>query len=85
MQQWEYKILNSRSINNIEDEINKLGNQGWELVNVVSIGGSGVDYNFKRPKNVSITAEHYQSNSSSQSYTQRKEWTMEEIFPGIGK
>ena len=80
MQQWEYKILNSRKTSNIEYEMNVLGKQGWELVNVVCIGGSGVDYNFKRPINDSFT-----NNITSQSSQSApvKEWTMEEIFPGI--
>lgn len=79
MQQWEY--LKRTGPNDYE--LQKLGNEGWELVAVASAYGN--DYIFKRPKNVTISTENYQSNSGSQSYTQKKEWTMEEMFPGIGK
>lgn len=79
MQQWEY--FRKKDLSDIE--LAQLGNEGWELV--AATVGTGTMYIFKRPKNVTISTENYQSNSASQSYTARKEWSMEEIFPGIGK
>jgi len=52
---WEYKIVNlsySGSIS-VEAQINRLGNEGWELVDVaVKYGDGSADgnYFFKRPK-----------------------------------
>jgi len=44
MQEWEYKIV---QINNRRElELNRLGEQGWELVAVDELGY----YYFKRPK-----------------------------------
>ena len=83
MQQWEYKRLILARVNDIDKEMEILGNNGWELVAIDNYAGNF--YLFKRPKNVTISTENYQSNSSSQSYTARKEWSMEELFPGIGK
>lgn len=78
MQQWEFKREHGWD----ENKMTLLGNEGWELVGVESFSGNY--YLFKRPKNVSISTEN-QSDSVSKSFTQRKEWTMEEMFPGIGK
>ena len=49
MQKWEY--LEESSIRGPlpTKEMNKLGAQGWELVNVVSIGSEIMYYFFKRP------------------------------------
>lgn len=79
MQQWEY--FRKKDLSDIE--LAQLGNEGWELV--AATVGTGTMYIFKRPKNITISTEHNQSNSSTQLYTQRKEWTMEEMFPGIEK
>lgn len=36
MKKWEYRVLTSYPL---EDELNKLGDEGWELIAVVPIGG----------------------------------------------
>jgi len=42
---WEYKVILSVKSSLIEEEANKLGNQGWELV---SVNGNGPSLYFKR-------------------------------------
>ena len=44
---WEYK--NVVIVTNDEEELNKLGTQGWELVDV-NRNGSMTEYYFKRPR-----------------------------------
>jgi hypothetical protein len=46
MQQWEYKVLSSILISD-ENDFNKLGAEGWELV-AVAIGSARYFYYFKR-------------------------------------
>ncbi len=60
MAQWEYKIINIRSENYRLDpaaahELNRLGDDGWELVSITSVNfKTGATDNiamvFKRPK-----------------------------------
>ncbi|MGH9379188.1 MAG: DUF4177 domain-containing protein [Thermoanaerobaculia bacterium] len=60
MTQWEYKIINVRSENyrldpNAAGELNRLGEEGWELVSITSVNfKSGATDNiafvFKRPR-----------------------------------
>lgn len=51
MPKWEYKILssdqsyskNERRDKDFEQELNKLGNKGWELVGILhATGGNGI-------------------------------------------
>ena len=47
MQKWEYKIVGNVN----ELELNRLGEQGWELVSVTFTDSAYVgNYYFKRPK-----------------------------------
>jgi hypothetical protein len=55
-QRWVYKVVTTRigflgmKSDAIEDDMNKLGRDGWELVSVVQqIGQSGPTLFFKRP------------------------------------
>lgn len=60
MTQWEYKIINVRSENyrldpNAVSELNRLGDDGWELISITSVNfKSGATDNialvFKRPR-----------------------------------
>jgi len=60
MTQWEYRIINVRSENyrldpNASTELNRLGEEGWELVSITSVNfKSGATDNiafvFKRPR-----------------------------------
>lgn len=60
MAQWEYRIINVRSENyrldpNAATELNRLGEEGWELVSITSVNfKSGATDNiafvFKRPR-----------------------------------
>lgn len=76
MQQWEY--FRKRSVS--DSELTNLGNDGWELVGITATAGNGIEYVFKRPKNV-----QYSNNSISQQKqsTPVKEYSMEDLFPGI--
>ena len=78
MQQWEYLVR--KNVN--ESELNTLGKDGWELVFVHS-PGCYCEYTFKRPK-ITIQSQKIPL-FNQQTYTSKKEWTMEEIFPGIEK
>ena len=87
MQQWEYLRLNTYlkhdelmkkyGTSDVDQILSIIGKQGWEMVNCYCDGSSFV---FKRPITENLTTASY---SASQEYTQKKEWTMEEIFPGI--
>jgi hypothetical protein len=46
---WEYKSATFSNGNTFEKELNELGAQGWELVEVAEVVGVQV-YIFKRPK-----------------------------------
>lgn len=49
MQKWEYKIVNDKWQG--EDDLNKLGDDGWELVAIIySVGWPSAMYYFKRLK-----------------------------------
>jgi hypothetical protein len=54
MQKWEYKIEPGIVGGSVLAELNKRGNDGWELAAVAEnpkpIGGNTVVYIFKRPK-----------------------------------
>ncbi len=47
-QKWEYKSVDKSWTTVSEDKLNKLGNEGWELV---AIQNDPVRFVFKRPKN----------------------------------
>ena len=47
MQKWEYKQTGILT----EKELNQLGNEGWEMVVLLSSYGSKEGFIFKRPKN----------------------------------
>ena len=53
MQKWEYKVLNTLA----ESELNALGEEGWEALNI-TVARSGQDWVgyavLKRPKQASI-------------------------------
>ncbi len=54
---WEYKLVDvdsklttKRTIGNLNEELNKYGGEGWELVNFQGIGlGATFVFVFKRP------------------------------------
>ena len=47
-QQWEYKMTSGVS----ESDLNKLGEQGWELTGIQrNFDNNGATYFFKRPRN----------------------------------
>jgi hypothetical protein len=52
-QKWEYKSVDKGWVTVSEDKLNKLGNEGWELVAIETQQTSGqttqVRYVFKRP------------------------------------
>lgn len=50
-QQWEYfrKYLDHYK-NNVAEELDAFGNEGYELISVISDGSDGAWYIFKRPK-----------------------------------
>jgi len=52
MQLWEYKVLyfKREKLSEVEDEINKLGNQGWELVSVTEDTEFGSTLYLMRPR-----------------------------------
>jgi len=47
MKKWEYKHYNCRLI---EEELNDLGDDGWELVSHTAVAAMGQYYVFKREK-----------------------------------
>ena len=49
---WEYKVVDVRPAISelLEQETNKYGREGWELVCMSDYGGSGYTLVFKRPK-----------------------------------
>ena len=53
MIKWKYKIKQSDCIALIESDINKLGDQGWELVSIIESNGLFGTFSliFKRPNN----------------------------------
>lgn len=74
MQQWEYFRKKDLS----DFELAELGNKGWELVAATPC--TGVLYIFKRPKNI---PQSNNSTSQSSQTTPEKEWSMQDLFPGI--
>lgn len=58
MKKWEYKLLWTKGYKTLEDELNKLGQQGWEMVGMMTESGpysiqddSRREFAFKRLKN----------------------------------
>lgn len=51
---WEYKHANV-CMQNFDAELNKYGEQGWELVSVAVLSGNCPSYYFKRPKKRTFT------------------------------
>ena len=47
MQKWEYKVIKGSSTN--EDELNRLGQEGWELVTAALGADSSFRLYLKRP------------------------------------
>lgn len=48
MQKWEYKLVNGWLT---QDQLEDLGNEGWELVTtVVGMGNRNMAFYFKRPR-----------------------------------
>ena len=47
MQKWEYKIVYIRDLKERDLEVNRLGEQGWEMV---AVDHKNNTYYFKRPK-----------------------------------
>ena len=54
MQKWEYKVEAGKPNAGIQPALNKLGNDGWELIGVVATppdaSGNTLGFFFKRPK-----------------------------------
>lgn len=46
---WEYKIVRERNIG-LEEELNKLGSEGWEMVSAVRDSNDWIKFIFKREK-----------------------------------
>lgn len=63
-QKWEYKLIPSNTtaidIDIMQDKLNQLGNEGWELV---AISSTGI-YTFKRPLISTISSEKLNNNAS---------------------
>lgn len=62
-QKWEYKLVPSNliTIDIMQDKLNQLGKEGWELVAVSPTGA----YTFKRPLiSLSINSENLNNNVS---------------------
>jgi Domain of unknown function (DUF4177) len=49
MQKWEYKVITVFKAISKDTELNALGEQGWELVEIY-VFSMGLYYYFKRPK-----------------------------------
>lgn len=50
-QEWEYKMINARSEQDVIDQANQLGAESWEMVSVVRVSGTPAwRAFFKRPK-----------------------------------
>ena len=50
-QQWEYRRLEARAAESLNDELKDVGREGWELVNVVYSQEGDVWHGFlKRPR-----------------------------------
>jgi hypothetical protein len=47
MERWEYKVISGYSA---EDELNELGEEGWELVAVVAGGLEGSEGGYVQPQ-----------------------------------
>ena len=60
MQKWEYLRVDDCS----DDDLEKIGNNGWELVGIDGFKGDKTFYVFKRPKNGS-NASGFQSTFTS--------------------
>ncbi len=64
IQKWEYKILGrAYELNEVmQDRLNKLGNEGWELVAITPSGS----FTLKRPLiNISKNTENLNNNASN--------------------
>ena len=48
MKKWEYKAIDMRTVVLLTKELNDLGEQGWELVNLAIGKGGHYHYIFKR-------------------------------------
>lgn len=61
-QKWEYKILSRVHEPNevMQDRLNELGNEGWELVAIAPTGG----FTLKRPLISTINSEKLNNNAS---------------------
>jgi hypothetical protein len=68
MQKWEYKVLEFNSNRSFtkghEKHLNKLGEEGWELVSehfkdwpITIPGAKGVAYTLKRPKGMTLASD----------------------------
>ena len=53
MQKWEYRTLIWSPYRDVGEELNNLGDEGWELVSVYPGAGGGNAYIFKRVRFVS--------------------------------
>lgn len=65
IQKWEYKLIPSNliaiDIDIMQDKLNQLGNEGWELI---AISSTGI-YTFKRPLlSIAINSEELNNNAS---------------------
>lgn len=57
---WEYKIIETGKSKGVlfqskevgADELNKLGEEGWELVTALSVSGSAAGFGTKKPDQV---------------------------------
>ena len=79
MQQWEYLVKKRCS----DYELTQFGNQGWELVSVDGASGGGTCFYFKRPKNTTNDLTNQTTSLQSNKTTPEKEWSMQDLFPGI--
>jgi len=48
-QQYEYKVVGMKIGGSLEDKLNTLGEDGWQLKEQIELGGTSVQYIFERP------------------------------------
>jgi hypothetical protein len=58
MTRWEYKVVKAASLSTLEQQLNELGEKGWELVHVRETRG-GIKYGLDGPHWEKAVPEYY--------------------------